>query len=155
MTETLHEDWAAALVELLDQQRAIYHQLDALAAEQGRLVDAGDAEALLSVLSKRQSLIDQLTQINGKLAPYRQQWPALWEELDPPRREQVNQLIDQVQQLLDQIVEHDRRDRAALQRHRDRLAGELDQVKQGAAMNQAYRHVDTTDSQPRFTDHEG
>ncbi|MAE61542.1 MAG: hypothetical protein CMJ49_09325 [Planctomycetaceae bacterium] len=155
MTETLHDDWAVTLVDLLDQQRAIYHQLEQLATQQGQLVDAGEAESLLTILAERQALIDQLSQINGKLAPFRQQWPTLWEELDADQRAQVTQRIDQVQQLLDQIVAHDQRDRATLQHHRDRLAGELDQVKQGAAMNRAYQHVDVDQSSPRFTDNEG
>jgi len=114
MTDTLQHDWADGLVELLDNQRRIYLRLRELSIEQAEFVASGEADALLKVLSDRQQLIDQLTQINGRIEPFKQDWPSMWRKLDDDTRSRVETLIGQVQGLLELIVAQDGRDRASL-----------------------------------------
>lgn len=151
MTLTTQPDWAVGLVELLVQQRSVYQELDALSGEQGRLVDAGDAEPLLNLLGQRQALIDQLTQLNARVEPYRQNWPALWAQLDASTQSHIQRLIDEVQSLLDAIVQRDERDRAALSAQRDRVAGETQQLRRGAVVHRAYGAA-PSHAEPRYTD---
>lgn len=119
MTISLNPAWASELVELLDQQRCLYAQLQQLSRQQGRLVgDAGaDMSGLVLVLGQRQNLIDQLARLNAHVEPYRRNWPALWESLDAASRVRVRGLIEEIQALLDQIVGRDEKDRAALLSH--------------------------------------
>jgi DNA repair ATPase RecN len=153
MTTTTTPDWAAELIALLDQQRRIYHQLGDLSRQQSQLVSAGDAEPLLSLLGQRQQLIDQLTQLNGRIDPYKRDWPALWAQLD--RGDRIQQLIDQVQKLLDDIVQQDEKDRVALSAQRQHVADELQQVRHGTAVNRAYGRPTTGLDNNRYTDFQG
>ncbi len=156
MTATARPDWAIGLIDLLEQQRAIYEQLQTLSHRQSELVASGDAEPLLSVLSQRQRLIDDLTQLNGQLEPYKQNWPALWARLDSDTQKTVQGLIDQVQLLLGQIVAQDEKDRVALSAQRERTSSEIKQLRTGSAINRAYgRPQGAPDDQNRYTDQQG
>ena len=156
MTLTASPRWSDDLVELLDQQRRIYVNLRDLSVRQGQLVAAGDAEPLLTVLAQRQTLIDQLTQLSGRLEPYKREWPHLWQRLDTNMRAKVQGFITQVQDLLDQIVEQDERDRLALNVHRGRIAEDLRQVSRGTTVNKAYGHAAVDpECRTRYTDRQG
>lgn len=154
MTTQAQPDWATGLIDLLDQQRQVYAKLDALSAEQGDLVAAGDAEPLLNILGQRQSLVDQLTQLNSRIEPYKQNWPALWAQLDAATQSKIQGLIDQVQSMLDAIVERDERDRNALSKQRDDVADQIHGANRGTAVHKAYGTAAQTVA-PRFTDHAG
>lgn len=155
MTTTTTPDWAAELISLLDQQRRIYHQLGDLSRQQSQLVSAGDAEPLLSLLGQRQQLIDQLTQLNGRIDPYKRDWPALWAQLDRGDQFRIQQLIDQVQKLLDDIVQQDEKDRVALSAQRQHVSDELQQVHRGTAVNRAYGRPAAGPDNNRYTDYQG
>jgi len=154
MAVTTRPDWATELIDLLDDQRRIYVQLHELSQEQTHLVEAGEAEPLLTLLSKRQQLIDRLTQLNGRMEPFRRNWPTLWSELSDAKRTTVQSLIDQVQGLLDKIVNQDERDRAALSAQRERVGQALSQVKVGTNLNRAYGGPASPGSS-RYTDQRG
>lgn len=157
MTVATPPQWAAELIELLDAQRAIYRQLQQLSDRQGRIVSDGepDMSALVTLLSQRQELIDQLTGLTSRIEPFRSNWVALWNSLDAVTRTQVRALIDEVQALLDAIVEQDERDRASLSDRRDRVAGQIAQVKRGSVVNKAYGPSAVRPANPRFTDEQG
>ncbi len=147
---------ASGLIELLDQQRLIYLQLQKLGRSQTQLVAAGQAEPLLDLLAQRQTLIDNLSQLNARVEPFKREWPRVWSSLDAAMRARVSGLIDHVQNLLDQIVEQDSRDRASLTLQRDRIGSELGQLRKGSTVHRAYgrRDVDP-DAKNRYTDQQG
>jgi len=155
MTTATTPDWAGELITLLESQQKIYAQLNELSQKQSELVTAGDAEPLLSLLGQRQQLIDQLTQINGRIDPYKKDWPALWPQLDRGVQARIQQLINQVQKLLDQIVEQDEKDRVALSSQRQQLASDIQKVRQGSAVNRAYGRPAEGPDNNRYTDYEG
>lgn len=152
MTLKTKPDWAADLIELLGEQRDIYAQLQELSEKQAALVAEGDAESLLTLLAERQTLIDKLTQLNGRVEPYKQNWPTLWSQLDAQSQRRVQGLIDQVQSLLDRIVQQDERDREALSEQRERIGAQMTRTSQGSAVNKAYG---AGAAEPRYTDREG
>lgn len=155
MTVMTQPKWAAALVENLQQQQELYEQLGGLGAEQTRLVQAGEPEPLIALLSRRQHLIDRLAALSGQLEPYKQDWPRYWAQLDGAMRRQVTELINRVQELLDQVMVRDEQDRSTLTDHRDRMKGDLNRMHRGANVNQAYRQTNPRAAQPRFTDQQG
>lgn len=154
---TFHSDpnWPSMLIDLLEQQRSAYAQLQSFSEQQSRLIEESEAEKLLGLLSQRQGVIDRLSQINRQLDPYRQQWPELWAGLDAPMRRRVQGLIDEVQVMLDQIVARDDEDRASLLAQRKRMAEQLHQLHRGSAVNRAYGQSSTAAGPKRLTDHEG
>lgn len=159
MTISAQPDWATGLIDLLDQQRSIYQQLVELSVRQSQLVQAGDAEPLLSLLTQRQRLIDDLTQLNGSIEPYKQNWPALWARLDAASQASIQTLIDSVQKLLDRILAQDEQDRQQLSAQRDRTGAQLKQVNAGSAVNRAYGKAlgggAGSDGNNRYTDDRG
>lgn len=138
MALAMQPTWGAELLELLEQQRRVYHQLHELSRRQGDLVQAGDAETLLSLLASRQGLIDELARLNERLEPYKRDWGMKWGGVDEMTRHRVHDAIGQVHHLLEAIMKQDDADRAALSRQRGEVAGQLGQVSRGAAMNKAY-----------------
>jgi hypothetical protein len=157
MTRTTHPEWVDTLIDLLEQEKVIYEQLGRLGHEQSSVVDRGDTESLLILLGQRQTMIDQLVEINGQLEPYKQRWPELWAELDPSTQQEIRQLMDQVQGLLDGILEQDERDRAALTDRRQQVADELGKINKGTALNRAYAGAagPASTPDPRYTDRTG
>jgi hypothetical protein len=146
--------WASELIEMLEQQRVIYEQLGRLSEKQGELVQQGDAESLLAVLSQRQAHIDYLLKINEKLEPIRQRWPDLWAELDTTTRNDIRALMDDVQRMLDVIIEQDEADRRSLADQRKQVTDGLQRVSSGAVVNRAYGNAGAV-SFNRFTDQQG
>ncbi|MBI1369502.1 MAG: hypothetical protein GC162_12720 [Planctomycetes bacterium] len=155
MTVSTQPDWALELISLLEQQQRIYEQLTDLSRKQTQLVSTGDAEPLLTVLGQRQQLIDQLTRLNSRVEPYKQDWPALWAQLDRMTQARVQQLISTVQSLLDAIVEQDEKDRAALSAQRMQIVGDIQQVRRGSAVNRAYGAPAVRPEMNRYTDYKG
>jgi len=156
MTTDTCPPWASELIELLEQQRIIYEQLGRLSEKQADLVQQGDAESLLAVLSQRQSHIDRLLGINQKLEPIRRRWPELWADLDDYTRNDIRALMDEVQRMLDVIIEQDEADRQSLAEQRKGVADGLSRISSGAAVNRAYGNVGAGGrDMNRFTDQRG
>ncbi len=127
------------LIGLLEQQRSVYQQLAQLAQEQGRLVRDGASEPLLAVLAQRQQRVDELTQINIKMEPYRSRWEQLYNRLSMQDRQRVAGLVQEVQGLLSTIIEQDNHDRQQLEQSKSLIHNELGRVTQAGAAMQAYK----------------
>jgi FlgN protein len=155
MTVMARPKWADELLELLEAQQLLYQRLMPLSRQQGELVAGGDAEALLTLLSQRQVLIDQLLGLNRKLEPYRQDWPQLWSELDADTRVKVKARVDSVQRLLDSIIEQDEQDRLKLVEQRNRVSDQLNLVGRGNVVNRAYGKLSESAEKNRYTDKQG
>lgn len=140
MTATIEQPQQVGeqLVALLREQRRLYRQLQELAAQQSSLVDGRDPETLLRVLASRQRLIVKLTQTNQQLEPLRQSWDQIAGSLSAEHRQEVQQLIAQVQDMLAAILSQDERDAQSLMSQRSQVAGEIRNTQKGKKMNQAY-----------------
>ena len=157
MTDTSHTPRSApdvrVLIELLTQQRDLYSQLKRLSGQQLRLIDAGDTEQLLGVLSQRQSLVDGLARINGELAPYREGWNAVSQGLPAGERDQVRGLLDAVEGMLGEIVELDEQARGRLQVAQRKVGDELSRTARAGVAMHSYRQAYRPDA--RFADQRG
>ena len=145
---------AAELFGLLTRQRDLYDTLNGLASQQASLIAEGKTEALLSVLSKRQGLIEELGQINDDIGPYRGRIPEIAESLPEPNRQELRGLVDQVQSLLKTIIDQDEQDRIKLEQAKADVGGQLTQTaRTGMAIN-AYKQP-VAPASARFTDRAG
>jgi uncharacterized protein YukE len=142
----------ATLLELLQQQRDLYHELYQLSEQQSRLIEAGQTEELLALLSKRQELVERLAELNSRLSPYRDHWRSLAEQLPPDEQQRLRRLLDEVQSLLQAIIEQDDSDREHLQSARREVSNELQQTTKAGSAVQAYRGASAA---ARFTDSQG
>lgn len=147
--------WVDTLTALLEKQEAIYLQMQVYSRRQTQLIEAEDAESLLTLLDERQRLIDQLIAISREVEPFKQRWPALWASLEEPARRVLKSRIDAVQAMLDQILQQDERDRAALVEHRRKIGGQLGELSRGASLHRAYHSTNGGPAASQFTDRRG
>ncbi|MFW6059651.1 MAG: flagellar export chaperone FlgN [Phycisphaeraceae bacterium] len=143
------------LIERLSQQRDLYQQLKALSDQQGQLIADGQGEQLLAVLAQRQGLVDQLAQLNEQLAPFKEHWPTLSDQLDAAQRQQVNGLLEEVETLLESIIQQDDRHREQLQAAKQQIGRQLEQTHTAGRALNAYKPAGAGNAPARFTDRQG
>lgn len=145
---------AQTLIELLSRQKHLYQQLHSLSAQQAGLIEQSQTERLLSVLSQRQMLVDELSELARKISPYRSQIPAIAEAAPAVQRTVLRTLVAEVQELLQGIIEQDDKDRARLAAAKAGVQRDAGRVVRGGVALNAYRSAPGGVS-PRFTDHQG
>ncbi len=128
----------ASLAELVRTQRDLYHRLDRLAQSQRRLIAGEDPTALLSLLSRRQTLTQSLVELGERLAPYRQDWAAACAALEPTQRREVQGMVDEVSDLLGRIIAADEEDARMLTARKAKTAAELTAFRGGRRAMSAY-----------------
>jgi hypothetical protein len=101
-------------VSLLNSQRALLGELDALSQRQSTLIDGEDMEPLLAVLDERQRVIDQVLPMSRLLDQLRWRWRTIRGALPETRRELVHRAEDAVLELFTQVARRDERDQARL-----------------------------------------
>ena len=75
MTETTEHNAAPeGLVSLVGEQIGLYQRLEELSLRQHELVESEDTDALLGVLTERQRLIEDITNVASRMTPYRARW---------------------------------------------------------------------------------
>jgi flagellar biosynthesis/type III secretory pathway chaperone len=147
------------LVDLLTRQRDFYAALGQLSDRQQQIIADGQTEQLLTVLSERQVLIDQLTATNAELAPLRSGMSQVTESAAPAVRQSIRDLVAQVQSMLHDIIQKDEKDRATLEESKARVGRQLSKVRTAPAAIHAYRangyaHA-AAPAAARFTDSRG
>ena len=151
-------DHVGRLIDRLTQQRELYQQLKTLSDQQGELIAQGQAEQLLTVLSQRQSLVEQIAQLNEHIAPFKQHWPDLSAQISDDQRKQVNTLLEEVENLLQSIIGQDDRHRQQLQSAKEDVGRQLQQVNHAGRAINAYGNQKPkapTAAPARFTDSQG
>jgi len=126
------------LVRLLLDQRVQYRKLQSLTQRQKTLIVDDDPQALLGLLSERQRVVDELTSINTRLAPYRRQWTRVYETLDHATRDEVKELLEESNALLSSIMSSDRDDVEMLRTRRQVAADSLSQTRVAGRAVAAY-----------------
>jgi hypothetical protein len=127
------------LADLITQKRDVLVQLRDLSRRQIALVGEGEMTPLLAVLAAKQTLLEELQQLDHRLDPFREQDPEhrRWRSVEARRAcqhaAQASAALLSEIMLLERHSEHDlvlRRDAAALQ-----LAGAhtIDQARHGYA----------------------
>ena len=152
MTDLQTAAHADLLIKLLERQQALAEQLAGVAGKQTALIEAGDSDGLLAVLTQRQRIMDQFTAGQDSLARLsdaaRLDAPAV-----PATRERIGVLIEDISDTLTGIMRVDETDRSAIDAGRDRIGEALNDLTTAREARQAYlRAVSVTN---RFADWRG
>lgn len=137
-TVELPPNWQIELVTLLKRQISICTQLHECSNQQTCLLQADKAEQLLTVLSNRQNLIDELIQLSISLEPFRSAWPEIWESLTETERNSINNLIGKSQQLVDEIIGIDKKSQDTLIAEQNHIKKQLIDVNTAQTTARAY-----------------
>lgn len=130
--------WAPRLSRVLDCQRDIYERLERLSLSQSQLISSDDTDELLSVLGQRQSLIEQLTELNEQMAPFTERWNELSDTLSDEQRKALRERFEDVSRLVASIMRRDEADRIALEARRGTVGQELQTLSRGKGAVAAY-----------------
>jgi len=133
---------AEELVRLLRHQRQYYQELKRLAEQQRALIQAEQPEELLGLLAKRQQVVDAMGKVHQQLAAHQQIWNASKEKLDAKRRQEIQELLAELETMLNDLLEHDQQDCQDLSDRKQQIGNQLTSAVKGRAANQAYSDHD-------------
>ena len=145
--------WADTLINLLQQQCQLVDQIAVLAQHQRKIIEAGQNQSLLELLTRRQDLIDQLNQGQTELAPLTESLERYLAQLDSGKRDLIRERLNHLQKNLSEIMERDEQDQLALQQQREEMKQEMHTIDTTQRARKAYLNQSTPTN--RFTDHQG
>ncbi len=126
------------LLSLIERRYDLIRDLVVLTDTQALVSTSEDASTTLGILARKDTLIDQLRQINTHLEPYRGEDPnqRVW----PSRqhRQRCQEIAEQSDQLLKEIIEMDEQTIQAMQRSRDAVSAQLRCVEDSLSAQRAY-----------------
>lgn len=127
-----------AVERLIESQRVLYVELDALSQRQADLIERGETDELLSVLGLRQRVLERVQSLHDAIAPVRANWRRFLETLSEPQRASLGVRVDEIARLIEVITQRDQSDKRRMIEGRDRLAAELSGVGKARAATGAY-----------------
>jgi hypothetical protein len=142
----------ARLASLVDEQYALFVELDAACDRQASLIETDASEALLAHLEARKQLVERIVHVSGELEPYRARWDSLVPLLPSAQMESLQSRLDEIAVLATRVRERDEDARRRLQGKREALGLELSGVERARNAGNAYarRSIGT----PRLQDRE-
>ena len=141
------------LLALLDKQLALYQRLNAMAGQQHTLVSEEDPAALLSLLGERQRLLDELAELDARIAPVRREWDRIGPTLPVSARRRAKAVFQESRQLLAGIIASDQKDTELLEGRKVNVQAALQTIGAAQQAHTAYgnkapglsRYFDCTD----------
>ncbi|MFW6169283.1 MAG: hypothetical protein ACODAD_02255 [Planctomycetota bacterium] len=126
------------LADLIGKKLSVLEQLRDLSRRQSNLVTDGDIQRLLSVLSAKQTLLNELQKIQKKLEPFRSQDPQSRFWRTPADRDRCRQLVQRSEALLGEIMVVEKQSESEMARRRDEAVARLHNVNSSAQATRAY-----------------
>lgn len=151
--QKLGSGWRARLDALLTRQTELYGELDALCDRQRGLIEAGDAERLMGVLSERARVVQALVESGQRFAPFGASWGLIEQALTERELRDATRRLDAVAALAASIAARDEADGASIRAKRDELADQLSGLGQTKRAVSAYGAGEPEG--PRFQDRKG
>lgn len=145
--------WVPRISRLLDRQLGLYARLDELSKSQTVHIENDETDELLAVLSRRQSVIEDITKVNEELGPFRDRWGVLSKSLDDRERGELRERLEALETLVDSISQRDEADRRTLESRRRRVGSEMESLTRGRGAVNAYQKDPR--SAPRYQDRQG
>lgn len=138
--EQQHRLETELLAEFIGKKLALLEQLRDLSRRQTDLVSGDDMPRLLSVLSAKQKLLNELQKIQKRLEPFRTQDPATRQWRSQAERERCRQLVERGETLLGEIMLVEKQSETEMARRRDDAAERLQGFNSSADATRAYIH---------------
>jgi len=152
-TQTMTLDWAGSLLRLLEEQEALVNELACLADRQAELIRRAQTDALLSLLTRRQQIIERFAGTQNDLSKLTDDLEARLETVSSAQRQRIQSLIGDIGDRLAQVMQCDEKDQRVLEAARNRTKDELATVDTARQARRAYRSGGAVDN--RFADQRG
>ena len=141
------------LITMLKEQNSLAHELAHLSSKQSELIETGQTDALLSVLSVRQGIINKFVASQGKLAAMSVEVQSPTKEISDSLRKQIASLVEAINIKLAEVMNSDKQDQDRLQVGKSRTKGQLAELDAGGKAHRAYTNVPQAIN--RFADSQG
>ena len=152
-TQASTVDWAGSLIQLLEAQEALVSDLAALARQQAELIRGSRTDALLSLLTRRQHLIERFADAQEELGKLTADLDARLQTVSEAQRRRIQSLISGIGDRLAQVMQRDEQDQQVLEAARNRTKDELAAVGATRQARRAYLSGRAVDN--RFADQRG
>ncbi len=126
------------LAEIIADRHQLLEQMRQLARRQSVLIQEGDMTRLMSLLSSKQKLMNQLQEIERRLDPFRSQDPDSRQWRSPHERTRCRQQAERCEALLSEIMLEEKQCEAQLQQRRDQTATQLQGLNTASQATHAY-----------------
>jgi hypothetical protein len=90
-------------LNLLRQQRYLYHEMRLLTLRKQELTTENSPELILELISARRKLTEKLRDVNNKLRIVKTNWHKLLSQIGPQQMSQANELTEHIKQLVTDI----------------------------------------------------
>ncbi len=127
------------MLGLLGRQVRLYDQLQNLADKQRGLIANEDTQPLLKILSQRQKLTQELTQLGKDMAPFREHWTEVRQELGEGERKLADDLISKANNRLKSLLASDEQDAQMLKIRKQRVGSQIGTTNFNRKAMSAYR----------------
>jgi hypothetical protein len=127
-----------AIISALKQELDCYQRLAKLANTQHEHVQNSRTEDLLLVLSQRQTLLEQIAQLEKTIAPAKRDWAQYLSGLSDDQRSLADSLVESTRELLEQITTADREDALVLQQRKFNAGRGINQAAAARKFNMNY-----------------
>jgi hypothetical protein len=130
--------YTETLVGYMQERLELLEALRALADAQAAASEHPEIDTTLSLLARKQTLLQDLANIQVKLSPYMHDEPSqrLWSS--PARRQYCQQLADQGQQLLQATLQVEQHSLEKMTSRRDAIAAQLRDGQDSILAHTAY-----------------
>ncbi|HWE03143.1 MAG TPA: hypothetical protein VG326_12105 [Tepidisphaeraceae bacterium] len=137
-------------IEALAEQVACYTRLAKLALVQHQHIQNSRTEELLSVLTSRQEVLDQLGALEKVIGPTKRRWAEYVAGIGPESRRRAEALLAETKALLEKITSADRNDVLVLQQRKLNLGRKIQQTTVAKQVNRNYAAAAYGTPKPRM-----
>jgi len=129
---------AEPVVAALEQQVGCYRKLAKLAELQHVYVQQEQTEELLGLLQSRQTVLDQVADLEQLIGPAKKRWTVYLGEIAPTDRVLAEKFLAETRRLLEVITTADRNDALVLQQRKLNLGKQINQASAARQVNKTY-----------------
>lgn len=136
----------------LERQAEHYRKVLDLSRRQVAAVREGDTDALMTILSEKQTLMKAIEAEAAAGAPALEAWDAAKGNLAAEERQPVETVHQEIKTILAEVLQMEEEGRAALGNRSDAQGQQLRNMQRGKQMLRAYGTAPPVDRGGRFTD---
>jgi hypothetical protein len=126
------------LLEYFGREQACYTSLLDLSRQQRSLIEDGQIDQLLSVLGHKQQILGQVSEIELRLRPYKENWDTVRRSLSSDDRGMVDAALSTVEELLGELIGIEKDSEQLLVSQMNNVRSELQEVTTAREVSSAY-----------------
>jgi hypothetical protein len=126
------------LSALMERQMTVLSALKMLAVQQTECLGTDHVELLLSLIARKQPLIEEFLQIHSELKPFQDQDPDKRTWSDAKARTRCRELLESCHNLQQEIVRLESKALDELERNRNAIAAQLQDCRDATLASTAY-----------------